>query len=144
LLSFYVGKEEFKKEYIAIVHGNLINPEGTINLPITRETEHGMKRVVREDGDRAVTHYKTISVMSDFCVVNILLQTGRTHQIRVHMSNIGHPLLGDQMYGGSTELINRQALHAVKISMLNPLTNKWHSFKAPVPEDMQRLITRCF
>ena len=144
LLSFYIGKEEFKKEYIAIVHGNLLNSEGTINLPIARETEHGMKRVVREGGDRAVTHYKTLAAASGFCMVNITLETGRTHQIRVHMSHIGHPLLGDEMYGGSTELIGRQALHAEKITMLHPLTNQWHTFSAPVPEDMQRLIKGCF
>lgn len=144
LLSFYVGKEEFKKEYIAIVHGNLINLEGTIDLPIAREIEYGMKRVVREDGDRAVTHYKRIAQLGSICVVNITLETGRTHQIRVHMSHIGHPLLGDEMYGGSTELIGRQALHAEKITMLHPLTKKWHSFSAPIPDDMQKLIRKCF
>lgn len=144
LLSFYVGKEEFKKEYIAIVHGNLLHSEGTINLPIARETEHSMKRVVREGGDRAVTHYKVLAVRKGFCVISITLETGRTHQIRVHMSHIGHPLLGDEMYGGSTELIGRQALHAEKITMLHPLINEWYSFMAPVPEDMQMLIKGCF
>jgi 23S rRNA pseudouridine1911/1915/1917 synthase len=144
LLSMYVGKDEFKKEYIAIVHGNLIHPEGTIDLPIARETEHGMKRVVRDDGDRAVTHYKAVAAMEGFCVVKIVLETGRTHQIRVHMSSIGHPLLGDELYGGSRELIDRQALHAEKINMLHPLTKQWHSFIVPVPADMKRLITRCF
>lgn len=144
LLSFHVGKEEFKKEYIAIVHGSLLNSEGTIDLPIARETEYGMRRVVREDGDRAVTHYKKVAEIGSYCVVNITLETGRTHQIRVHMSQIGHPLLGDEIYGGSTELIGRQALHAEKITMLHPLTKKWHNFSAPVPEDMKRLITGCF
>jgi 23S rRNA pseudouridine1911/1915/1917 synthase len=144
LLSFYVGKEEFKKEYIAVVQGYLHNSEGTIDLPIARESENAMKRVVREEGDRAVTHYSTIAVRDGYSVVNIALETGRTHQIRVHMSHIGHPLLGDEMYGGSTELIGRQALHAKKITMLHPLTNQWHTFEAPIPDDMERLIKECF
>jgi 23S rRNA pseudouridine1911/1915/1917 synthase len=144
LLSFYVGKEEFKKEYTAIVQGSLLNRSGTIDLQIARETEYGMKRIVREDGDRAVTHYKVIAEMKGFSVVNITLETGRTHQIRVHMAHIGHPLLGDELYGGSTKLIGRQALHAEKITMLQPLSKKWHIFSTPVPRDMQRIITECF
>ena len=144
LLSFYVGKEEFKKEYIAIVHGQMPETEGTIDLPISREAEKAMKRIVQVHGDRAITHYRTIAVFEKYSIVNITLQTGRTHQIRVHMSHMGHPLLGDTMYGGSTELIERQALHAEKITMLHPITKQWHSFEASVPLDMQRLLTECF
>lgn len=140
LLSFYVGTEAFKKEYIAIVHGEMQEAEGTIDLPIAREEERAMKRVVREDGDRAVTHFCTLAIFDKISVVKIALETGRTHQIRVHMSHIGHPLLGDTMYGGSQELINRQALHAESITMLHPITKQWHKFAAPVPEDMQRLL----
>lgn len=140
LLSYYVGREEFKKEYIAIVHGQIREREGTIDLPIAREAEKSMKRVVHEDGDRAVTHFQTMAVSETYSVVNIRLETGRTHQIRVHMSHIGHPLLGDTLYGGNQELISRQALHAERITMLHPFTKKWHIFIASVPEDIQRLI----
>ncbi|MDF2841218.1 MAG: pseudouridine synthase, RluA family, partial [Clostridia bacterium] len=139
LLSHYVGKEEFKKEYLALVHGRMQEAEGTIDLPIAREKEQSMIRVVREDGDRAVTHFKTTAVFCEYSIVNIILETGRTHQIRVHMSYIGHPLVGDIMYGGSTEGINRQALHAEKITMLHPITKQWHRFIAPVPQDIQNL-----
>jgi 23S rRNA pseudouridine1911/1915/1917 synthase len=144
LLSFYIGKEEFKKEYIAMVHGQVLESEGTIDLPISREAEKAMKRIVHAEGDRAITHFRTISVFDEYSIVKIILGTGRTHQIRVHMSHIGHPLLGDTMYGGSTELIERQALHAEKITMLHPIAKQWLTFEAPVPSDMQRLLTKCF
>lgn len=140
LLSYYVGREEFKKEYIAIVHGKMLEAEGTIDLPIAREAEMAMKRVVREDGDRAVTHFKTLQVFQEYSVVHITLETGRTHQIRVHMSHMGHPLLGDTLYGGNLEQIERQALHAEKIKMLHPVTKEWHQFIAPVPADIQKLM----
>lgn len=140
LLSYYVGQEEFKKEYIAVVHGKMNESEGTIDLPIAREAEMAMKRVVREDGDRAVTHFKTLQAFQEYSVVRITLETGRTHQIRVHMSHMAHPLLGDTLYGGSMELIERQALHAEKITMLHPVTKQWHQFIAPVPADIQKLI----
>lgn len=140
LFSFYVGKEEFKKEYTAIVHGAMKEQEGTIDRPIARETEKSMKRVVREDGDRAITHFKTVALYPEYSVVNVTLETGRTHQIRVHMSHIGHPLLGDSLYGGDTALIERQALHARKITLLHPISKEWYSFEAPIPDDMERLI----
>lgn len=140
LLSFYSGKEEFKKEYIALVHGKMEELEGTIDQPIAREIKKEMRRVVREDGDKSITHYKTIAVHQRYSVVNLTLETGRTHQIRVHMSYIGHPILGDTLYGGDTALIERQALHARKITMLHPITKQWHSFEAPIPDDMVRLI----
>lgn len=140
LLSFFVGKEEFRKEYIAIVHGKVTEVEGTIDQPIARETENSMKRVVREDGDRAVTHFSTIAVHENYSVLRVVLETGRTHQIRVHLAYIGHPLLGDSMYGGSTEFISRQALHAQQITLMHPITKEWHVFTAPIPDDLQRLI----
>jgi len=140
LLSFYVGKEEFEKEYIAVVHGKMEQAKGTIDLPIAREAENAMKRVVREDGDRAVTHFETMAVLGEYSAVKIILETGRTHQIRVHMAHIGHPLLGDSMYGGIQGQIDRQALHAARMTMLHPITKQWHTFIAPIPEDMQRLL----
>lgn len=142
LLSFCIGKEEFKKEYIAIVHGRVEPAEGTINQPIAREVEKAMKRIVHESGDHAVTHYKTVGVLEDYSVIRLVLETGRTHQIRVHMAYAGHPLLGDTLYGGNTELISRQALHAGRITMLHPISKEWHSFEAPIPEDMRALISK--
>lgn len=140
LLSFYVGTDEFKKEYLALVEGAPCPAGGTIDLPIARESEYSMTRVVREDGDKAVTHYKTSQVYQGYSAVSIVLETGRTHQIRVHMSHLGHPLLGDTLYGGNTQLMQRQALHAVRITLLHPITKNWHCFTAPVPVDISRLL----
>jgi len=139
LLSFS-SKDEFKKEYTALVHGAMEELEGTIDKPIGREAEKAMRRVVREDGDKSVTHFKTVAVYPKYSVLNIILETGRTHQIRVHMSHIGHPIVGDTYYGGDTTLIERQALHARKITLLHPITKQWYSFEAPIPDDMERLI----
>lgn len=140
LLSFCGGTEAFKKEYLAVVEGVICPEAGTIVLPIARESEYAMRRVVREEGDRAVTHYSTTKTCRDYSVVSIILETGRTHQIRVHMAHLGHPLLGDSLYGGRTVLIGRQALHATKITLLHPITKKWHCFTAPIPEDIHQLL----
>ncbi len=140
LLSLNIGKPEFEKKYIAVVEGIPDNTVGTIDLPIARERAGFIKRVVREDGDRAVTHYEVLSSFKSTCVLSIKLETGRTHQIRVHMSHIGHPLLGDELYGGSTKLIYRHALHANEINMKHPITGKWLKLKAEMPSDMVELI----
>ena len=118
----------FKKEYIAFVVGHFDEPNGTINLPIARKPNSIIERCISDKGQEAITDYevlKEFKVDSDcFSVVECSLKTGRTHQIRVHMAAIGHPLLGDTMYGVSSPLINRQALHSYKISFIHPATNK--------------------
>ena len=133
----------FKKEYIAFVVGHFDEPNGTINLPIARKPNSIIERCISDKGQEAITDYevlKEFKVDSDcFSVVECSLKTGRTHQIRVHMAAIGHPLLGDTMYGVSSPLINRQALHSYKISFIHPATNKTLELTCELPDDMKNL-----
>lgn len=129
-----------EKVYYAAVHGD-IEPCGTIDAPIARERESIILRCVREDGKRAVTHYRCTDANGKYSLAEIRLETGRTHQIRVHFSHIGHPLAGDDMYGGSREDIGRQALHCGEISFDEPLTGERITVTAPLPDDIMRLFT---
>lgn len=140
MLSAKTYKEDFLKEYIALVEGVPEKDSGVIDLPIAREHPQTIRRVVRDDGERAVTHYKIIEKFGDCSLIGLQLETGRTHQIRVHMSSIGHPLLGDDLYGGSTEKISRQALHACRIHMRHPVSKELMVFEAPLPKDMAELL----
>ena len=94
---------------------------------------------VREDGKRAVTAYEVLSQEEDFDIVRLRLFTGRTHQIRVHMAHLGHPLLGDDFYGGPTDRIARQALHAADVSFIHPVTGEAMDFSSPLSEDMREI-----
>lgn len=129
---------KFKKEYIAIVNGILKEKNGTINLPIARKQGSIIEREVsKEFGDTAITNYEVINqIDNNLSVVKILLETGRTHQIRVHFSYMGHSVLGDTLYGTSSKLIARQALHAHKVSFVHPITKKAMNIECPLAEDM--------
>ena len=128
-----------KKVYYAAVTGEI--PEsGTINAPIARERESIIIRCVREDGQYAVTHYKRIGMGSKYSLAEIDLETGRTHQIRVHFAYIGHPLAGDDLYGGSRDNIARQALHCGQLTFAEPLTGEEVTVRAELPEDINLLI----
>lgn len=113
---------------------------GTINLPIARKENSIIERCIDENGDISITHYEVITENTvnnfNYSIVKCILETGRTHQIRVHMSHIGHPLLGDDLYGGNSPLINRQALHSYKISFIHPITNQSLMFEAPLANDL--------
>lgn len=128
-----------QKQYYAVVKGD-IPDSGTVNLPIDREREGIIKRTVSEKGKPAVTNYKTVRKSGENRLLELTLETGRTHQIRVHMSHIGYPLLGDELYGGDLTDISRQALHCGRISFLHPITKEKMSFNCPVPEDMEALL----
>lgn len=132
--------KEFIKRYIAVVNGNLDNLEGTINAPIARKEGSIIERCVSETGDIAITHYKVLKRKTDFDIVECILETGRTHQIRVHFAYLGHSLLGDTLYGTSSSLINRQALHAYKVEFTHPLSKKKVKYIATVPEDLNKLM----
>jgi len=141
ILADSMKRREIHREYTAIVEGVPDPIEGTIDMPIARECESVIKRVVDfEKGERAVTHYKVTDTFRNRSKVVLNLETGRTHQIRVHMKAIGHPLLGDFLYNPEDKSSRRQALHAGKISFVHPVTKKEMTITAPMPEDMKLLI----
>lgn len=127
------------KTYFAVVHG-ITDTSGIINAPIARECESIIVRCVREDGQSAVTHYRRIAHNEKYSLLEIHLETGRTHQIRVHFSHIGHALAGDDLYGGKRDDISRQALHCGVMSFRNPLTDKIITIKSDIPDDMKNLM----
>ena len=135
-LSKQMAEKMFQKYYIAIVEGIFQNKIGTINLPIARKENSIIERCISPMGQESITDYEVIKELNSFSVVKCHLQTGRTHQIRVHMSAIGHPLLGDTLYGTSSTLISRQALHSYKISFIHPITNQNMNFTCELPDDM--------
>jgi 23S rRNA pseudouridine1911/1915/1917 synthase len=126
ILDRMLEQRLIKRTYLALVHGILKKKEGVINAPIGRDRRHPTRRRVSPNGKRAVTHYTVLEVFSTppMTLVEIELETGRTHQIRVHMSYIGHPLVGDVLYGGKTDLFQRQALHAARITLPHPITGE--------------------
>lgn len=141
ILSQQVANRDIHREYLAIVRGIPTPAEGTIDAPIARKEASVIERVVDfEKGDRAVTHYKTIQSANGHSLLSIHLETGRTHQIRVHMKHIGCPLIGDYLYNPDMEYMNRQALHSHRLVFTHPITRKTMDFTASLPEDMAQVI----
>ncbi len=137
ILSTMVKNREFHREYYAIVRGSLDQPEGTIDAPIGRVGDSIITRCVDfEKGERAITHYKVIEEKNGHSLISIHLETGRTHQIRVHFKYIGHPLIGDHLYNPDFEYMQRQALHSHRISFKHPITGQEMDFVAELPDDM--------
>lgn len=135
---------QVRKIYLCIVHGIVEEDMGTIDLPIDRPTFQSIKREVMEEGSRAVTHFKTIERFDDASLLQIRLETGKTHQIRVHMSHIGHSIFGDTLYGKSDDglYIARQALHAAQLVFTHPRNGNRMEFKTQLPEDMSSLLEK--
>lgn len=127
------------KDYYAVCKSTL-SGKGTIDLPIRRVCESIIERGVFEDGEKAVTHWEAVSNKNNTTLLKINLETGRTHQIRVHFSHLGYPLLGDTLYGGDTDLINRQALHCKAIYFTHPITEKKMVIECDFPNDFKGLI----
>ncbi|USG65483.1 RluA family pseudouridine synthase [Brevibacillus ruminantium] len=132
------------REYLAVASGVIQDKKGTIIAPIGRDPGHPTRRRVSQRGEEAVTHYEVIAASAKNTLVRVWLETGRTHQIRVHFQHIGHPLVGDAMYGGKKQLLKRQALHASKLSFPHPLTAEEICCLAAMPPDLAELTAREF
>ena len=137
LLKFAV-----EKEYTALVHGVPPQPAGTVDVPISRINEVYTKRQADPLGQPAVTHYTVLAAAPDgaYSLVRLLLETGRTHQIRVHMAHLGHPLAGDDMYGGTHALLTRQALHCGRMWFTSPITGKAVEVRSALPKEIQNAL----
>lgn len=142
-LSNQMQKHMVEKKYLAVVNGRIENDFGTIDAPIGRTESDSIHRRVIESGQRSITHYEVVERYKDFSLVRLGLETGRTHQIRVHMEHIGHSLIGDELYGEVNEdLIKRQALHAETLKFLQPRTGEEKFVQAQMPEDIKELISK--
>lgn len=142
LLSRCQKNGQLERHYLAIVHGELEQDSGVIDAPIARKKESIIERTVCKAGQHAITHYKVKERLHGATVVDVQLETGRTHQIRVHFSYLGHPLFGDSLYGGKRLDIERQALHSHQLRFYHPFLEREMSFSAPLPDDMERLLNR--
>lgn len=131
------------REYVALVHGRIAEDEGTINAPIGRSLKDRKKQAVVKDGRNAVTHFEVLKRYRDYTFVKCILETGRTHQIRVHMKYIGHPLVGDSLYGPKKTIKgNGQFLHAGKLGFVHPTTGKLLIFETPLPKIFQECLEK--
>ncbi|MES9684075.1 RNA pseudouridine synthase [Bacillus sp. AFS001701] len=142
ILDSMLSQRKIKRTYTAIVEGNVKSPKGTINEAIGRDRHHPTRRRVSPKGDKAITHYKKIRHISklNITILDCQLDTGRTHQIRVHLSFLGHPLIGDLLYGGKQKLLNRQGLHASNVQFTNPFTKENLSIDIPYPSDIKQIL----
>lgn len=130
-----------KREYLALVHGNFDTQSGVINAPIGRNPYNRKQMAVNPNGKQAVTHFEVLEQFKDYSLVKCVLETGRTHQIRVHMKYIGHPLAGDPLYGPKNTLKgNGQFLHAETLGFEQPTTGEWLEFSCPIPPIFQKQL----
>ena len=133
----------FEKTYLAVVWGKLPKAQGTINAPIARKENSIIERQVSENGQTAITHFEVLKEFEKYSLIECTLETGRTHQIRVHMAHIGNPLLGDSLYGNTDQtLISRQALHSYKMNFIHPVSKEKISLEAALPKDIEKLISQ--
>lgn len=142
LMDDWLSEKKIKRWYLALVTGKLSSKQGKINAPIGKDRHHGARRRVAKNGDEAITLYQLKQQFKNYALVELELKTGRTHQIRVHMSYLGHPLLGDVLYGGPAQVgaLKRQALHSSRIEMKHPITQAALKFDIPLPPDIKKLI----
>ena len=136
-----LGAGKIKRTYQALVEGQVDPRQGTINLPIASHPTKPNQRIVHEKGSEAITHYQTLKVFGKTSLLELSLDTGRTHQIRVHLAYLGHPVIGDRMYGKKSSVISRQALHAVKLRFPHPVKKDIEiCAEANIPEDFLKCM----
>ena len=141
ILSDMTKYREVHREYLAIARGSVTPSEGTIQAPLGRKEGTIIERTVDwEHGEDAVTHYKVVKEANGHSLVSLRLETGRTHQIRIHMKYLDYPLIGDYLYNPDMEYMTRQALHSHHMEFTHPITGEHMSFTAPLPEDMARVM----
>lgn len=128
------------REYLALVRGCVTPSQGIINAPLARKEGSILERMVDPSGEEAITHYRVAEEKNGHSLVSLILETGRTHQIRVHMKHIGYPLIGDYLYNPDMEFMARQALHSYRLKFVHPITGETMEFTAPLPEDMYKVI----
>ena len=143
-LSRQFADHSAHREYVCLVHGNLKEDSGTIDAPIGRHKTDRKRMAVVENGRRAVTHWRVLERFGTEALLDVALETGRTHQIRVHMAYIKHPIVGDEVYGSPAPKLglNGQALHGYRLTFTHPKTEETMSFTAPIPEDFQTALKR--
>ncbi|NLY67560.1 MAG: RluA family pseudouridine synthase [Tissierellia bacterium] len=139
-MALQYERKEVVKKYMAIVTGIVEKDEDIIELPIGREEDRSIKNVVKKDGKEAITKYKVIERYSHASLLDVEIFTGKTHQIRVHLNHIGHPIIGDTLYHKPSEYINRQALHSYYLEIKLPREEEKRTFTAEMPEDMKKLV----
>ncbi|WP_253735709.1 RluA family pseudouridine synthase [Paenibacillus sp. FJAT-26967] len=140
LLDEAMREKAIERIYAAVCAGHPAPPAGTVAAPIGKDRHHRSRRRVSPGGDHAVTHYRTLQSFRGAALLELRLETGRTHQIRVHMSYLGHPLLGDTLYGGSPKLFARQALHGARLLLRHPITGEELDLEASYPDDFNALL----
>lgn len=142
-LSAQLKDHSMKREYLALVHGNVKTDHGTIDAPLGRSRKDRMKMAIVEDGKRAVTHYDVIRRYQCFTLIRAKLETGRTHQIRVHMASVHHPLVGDYVYGHKKEAVKGQLLHAATLGFETPHKG-YMIFRTPVHQEFKEFLMKLY
>ena len=143
-MSNQIKDRQVKKIYIALVKGNINENEATINMPIGRSTKDRKKMAVRKDGKEAITHFKVLKRYKNYTLLEVKIDTGRTHQIRVHMAEIGHPVVGDMVYSkGKNEFgVEGQMLHSKSLDFKHPITGKEMHLEAKLPEYFEKVLEK--
>ena len=144
-LSEQIKEHSLTRKYIALVHGNFKNDEGTVDAPIGRHpTDRKRMCITEKNSKNAVTHYRVLQRFMEYTLVECKLETGRTHQIRVHMASLGHPVMGDKTYGVKKEKYNLsgQLLHAKIVGFVHPVTKEYMEFETDIPERFMRFLKR--
>ncbi len=139
-LTEQLKNRKFSKEYLAVAVGMVTPESGTIDAPIARDPRHRQRMAVDAGGRAARTHYETVEELEGHTLLDLVLETGRTHQIRVHLEYLGYPLLGDAVYGKASPLISRQFLHAARLGFHHPITGVWMQHQSALPDDLARVL----